>query len=161
MKARILVTLMVLSLFYPMTSFSTSLEDEFTPLDTIQAPLPSNEWGESLAGSDITHMSEDWNVLATRNLSSMVELQISSTLSDSDDYSGIDMIIDHFDAIHACVHNGTTGSLEYIHLNQTGAVQWTIVDDGNGNNVGSECSIDLDSQNRARIAYLDLSLIHI
>ncbi len=146
---------MVLSLFYPMTSFSTSLEDEFTPLDTIQAPLPSNEWGESLAGSDITHMSEDWNVLATRNLSSMVELQISSTLSDSDDYSGIDMIIDHFDAIHACVHNGTTGSLEYIHLNQTGAVQWTIVDDGNGNNVGSECSIDLDSQNRARIAYLD------
>ena len=40
-------------------------------------------------------------------------------------------------------------------MNQTGAVQWTIVDDGNGNDVGSECSIDLDSQNRARIAYLD------
>ena len=85
-KARILVALMVLSLFYPMTSFSTSLEDEFTPFDTIQAPLPSNEWGENLAGSDITHMSEDWNVLATRNLSSMIELQISSVLSDSDDY---------------------------------------------------------------------------
>ena len=154
-KARILVALMLLSLFYPMTSFSTALEDEFTPLDTIQAPLPSNEWGESLAGSDITHMSEDWNVLATRNLSSMIELQISSSLSDSDDYSGIDMIIDHFDAIHACVYNGTTGSLEYIHVNQTGVVQWKIVDDGNGNDVGSECSIDLDSQNRARIAYLD------
>ena len=65
------------------------------------------------------------------------------------------MIIDHFDAIHACVYNGTTGSLEYIHVNQTGVVQWKIVDDGNGNDVGSECSIDLDSQNRARIAYLD------
>ena len=146
---------MVLSLFYPLVSSPTALEDDFTLFDTIQAPLPSNEWGESLAGSDISHMSEEWNVLATRNLSSIVETQISPILSDLDDYSGIDLIVDRFDAIHACVHNGTSGSLEYIHVNQTGIVQWTIVDDGNGNDVGSECTIDLDSQNRARIAYLD------
>ena len=146
---------MVLSLFYPLVPSTTSLEDNFTSVDTIQAPLPSNEWGESLAGSDITHMSEDWNVLATRNLSSIVETQISPVLSELDDYTGLDLVIDHFDSIHACVHNDTAGSLEYIHVNQTGVVQWTIVDDGNGNDVGAECDIKLDSQNRARIAYLD------
>ena len=154
-KARILVALMVLSLFYPLASYHTSLEDDFSSFDTIQAPLPSNEWGESFAGSDITHMSEDWNVLTTRNLSSIVETQISPILSDSDDYSGLDLIIDHFDEIHACVYNGTSGNLEYIHINQTGVVQWTIVDDGNGNDVGKECDIELDAQNRARIAYID------
>ena len=86
-KARILVAVMVLSLFYPLVSSPTPLEDDFTLFDTIHAPLPSNEWGESLAGSDISHMSEEWNVLATRNLSSIVETQISPILSDLDDYS--------------------------------------------------------------------------
>ena len=155
MKARILVALMLLSLMYPMVPSPAILEETFSSSNIIQAPLPTNEWGEGLAGSDMTHASEDWNVLATRNLSSIVETQISPVLSDSDDYSGLDLIIDHFDAIHACVHNGTAGSLEYIHINQTGIVQWTIVDDGGGNDVGAECDIDLDAQNRARIAYLD------
>ena len=152
MKARVLIALMLLSLFYPLVPNFTNLEENFSSQNTIQAPLPTNEWGESLAGSDITHMSEDWNVLETRDLTTLVWTTISS---DAYDYSGIDLVIDHFDAIHACVHNGSTGSLEYIYINQTGVVQWTTVDDGNGNDVGLECDIELDAQNRARIAYMD------
>ena len=154
MKARVLVALMLLSLFYPLVSNSTNLEENFSSQNTIQAPLPTNEWGESLAGSDITHMSEDWNVLETRDLTTLGGLSTRIS-SNAYDYSGIDLVIDHFDAIHACAHNGSAGSLEYIYINQTGAVQWTTVDDGNGNDVGLECDIELDAQNRARIAYMD------
>ena len=152
MKARILVALMLLSLMYPMVPSPDILEENFSSSNIIQAPLPTNEWGEGLAGSDITHAGQDWNVLPTRNLSNILYYQISENTGD---YSGLDLVIDHFDAIHACVHNDTAGSLEYIHINQTGAIQWTIVDDGGGNDVGEECDIDLDAQNRARIAYLD------
>ena len=154
MKARVLVALMLLSLFYPLVPNSTNLEENFSSQNTIQAPLPTNEWGESLAGSDITHMSEDWNVLETRDLTTLGGLSTRIS-SNAYDYSGIDLVIDHFDAIHACAHNGSAGSLEYIYINQTGAVQWTTVDDGNGNDVGLECDIELDAQNRARIAYMD------
>ena len=158
-KERILVLLMLLSVLSPLAQPTTALEEESSHSATIQAPLPTNEWGEELAGEDITHLGVDWTVQSTRSLREFDVLHLldRGDTTHSDDYSDLDMVLDRFGGIHACVHNGTAGSLEYFHLNSTGIVVRTIVDDHATNVVGKSCDIELDARERARIAYLDVT----
>ena len=158
-KARILVLLMLVSVLSPLVQPPTALEVESVHSATIQAPLPSNEWGESLAGDDITHLGVDWTVQSTRSLREfdVLDLLDRGDTPHSDDYSDLDMVLDRFGGVHACVHNGTSGSLEYFHLNSTGIVVRTIVDNPATNVVGKSCDIELDARERARIAYLLMS----
>ena len=158
-KGRLLVLLMLLSVLSPIAQPPSALEDESSHSATIQAPLPTNEWGEELAGEDITHLGVDWTVQSTRSLRELDVLHLldRGDTTHSDDYSDLDMVLDRFGGVHACVHNGTSGSLEYFHLNSTGIVVRTIVDDHATNVVGKSCDIELDARERARIAYLDVT----
>ena len=102
-KGRLLVLLMLLSVLSPIAQPPSALEDETSHSATIQAPLPTNEWGEELAGEDITHLGVDWTVQSTRSLREFDVLHLldRGDTTHSDDYSDLDMVLDRFGGVHA------------------------------------------------------------
>lgn len=89
----------------------------------------------------------------TYNLSTSI---INETLVD-ENFIGLgmnDIKIDNNENIHICYHDVAGQDLKYAFFNGT---DWliTIVDGLNNGNMGNYCSIDVDINNEAHIAYYD------
>ena len=147
MMRRSCLILTLLLLLAPLASTIGVLRDG----ETRDSIALTNGWGESLAGTTLTHAGLDWTVRPERGLDDWVKTSIENLSLSFED---IDVAIGPDQMVKACAYNVSGGDLEMFTFAADGSTTHVVVDsDGD---VGRGCSIYVDYRGFARIAYLDV-----
>lgn len=109
-------------------------------------------WGEQLAGTSIDWRGDSWTTRAERGSG----LVLDDTQNGTGPLLDIDLVTDDSGRVLGCAYNLTSQSLEFHSKELDGTTTKQAIDGGNTVNVGRGCSVAIDHNNRARIAYLDL-----
>ena len=126
--------------------------DELEPTEEKEHAVSlTSGWGDSLAGTTLTHDGLDWTVGPHRGVGEWVHTEIAGLADGLED---IDVAIAPDQTVKACGYNANNGTLEVFTLSSSGTTTREVVD--SSGNVGKGCAIVIDYRGFVRIAYLDV-----